>query len=332
MNLSELGEFGLIGIIREMLSPEGEGVLMGVGDDAAVIDCGAPHYLAFTADMLVEGVHFDLSFVDGFSLGYKALTVNLSDLAAVGGEAPSFALISLGLPPDTDVGLVEEIYRGLREAARRYGCSLVGGDTVSSPERLVLSVALLGGVKRENLVLRKGARVGDAIMVSGYLGESAIGLALLKSGIGDEENYPRCVTRHLRPEPRIDIGNLTRSWGASAVIDISDGLLKDLSHICEENGVGARVELSRIPISPEIKTACEELSIDPLPLILGGGEDYELLFTVKTKRAGAIERAGKSYIIGEVVHASEGIRVIGVDGKEVKMPTAGYDHFLGRKT
>ncbi len=329
MDLSELGEFGLIGMLREMLPPEGEGVLWGIGDDAAVIDCGSTDYIAFTSDMLVEGVHFDLSFVDGFSLGYKALAVNLSDLAAMGGEAPSYALISLGLPSRTEVGLVEEVYRGLRKAAKRYACALVGGDTVSSPERIVISVALFGRVKRENLVLRKGARVGDAIMVSGYLGESAMGLELLKSGKGDEEVYHRCVTRHLRPEPRMDIGNLTRSWGATAVIDISDGLLKDLSHICEESGVGARVELPRIPISPEMENASGDLGIDPLPLILGGGEDYELLFTVKAKRAGAIDHAGKSYIIGEVVPASEGIKVIGADGEELKMPITGYDHFLG---
>jgi thiamine-monophosphate kinase len=329
MRVSELGEFGLIRKLRDMLPRSGAGLVVGPGDDTAILECEGDTYLAFTADMLIEGIHFDLSFVDGLSLGYKALVASLSDLAAVGGESPSFVVVSLGLHPGTEIDLVEEVYRGLRKAADRYGALLVGGDTVRSPERMVLSISLLGRVKRENLLLRSGAREGDVVMVTGELGDAAVGLAALQRGNRGMGIFSRCVNKHLRPEPRLTIGRVLRSRGASAAIDISDGLLQDLEHICEESGIGALVELHRIPVAPETRAAAEELGIDIAPLVLGGGEDYELLFTVAPEKAVELEGSGMAVRIGKTVPASEGTRVVDSSGREVVPVAPGYDHFRG---
>ena len=189
MELAELGEFGLIGVFRRMLEEGGEGVRMGLGDDAAVLDIGGRRPLAFTADMLLEEIHFDLDLTDAFSLGYKSLTVNLSDLAAMGGRSPAWAVLSVGIPAGLSLGTIEELYRGLKQAADRYGCSLVGGDTVRSPDRLVINVALLGTVEKKGLLTRSGGRPGNVLMLTGEVGASALGLAALQKGRGARKKF-----------------------------------------------------------------------------------------------------------------------------------------------
>ena len=198
MELAELGEFGLIGVFRRMLEDGGEGVRVGLGDDAASAGPGGRDLLAFTSDMLVEGVHFDLSFTDPLSLGYKSLAVNLSDLAAMGGHSPSWAVVSVAIPAGLAIATIEEFYRGLKEAAGKHGCTLVGGDTVRSPDRLVINVALLGTVGRDDLLLRSGARPGDALMLTGEVGASALGLAALMKHRGDKQKYSHYVNKHLQ--------------------------------------------------------------------------------------------------------------------------------------
>ncbi len=328
MELAELGEFGLIGIFRRMLEKGGEGVSLGLGDDAAILDLGGETLLAYTTDMLLEGIHFDLNFTDAFSLGYKSLTVNLSDLAAMGGRAPSWAVLSVGIPSQLPIDTIEGLYQGLKQAADQYGCTLVGGDTVRSPDRLVINVALLGTVGRESLLRRGGAAPGNVLMLTGEVGSSAMGFAALVKKRGVKRKYSHYVNKHLRPEPRLDISAGLRARGATAAIDISDGLLQDLEHICEESGVGAVLEVARIPFPEGAEEAAEALGAELIPLALGGGEDYELLLAVEAGRAEELEREGTARTIG---HFEEGtkIRVLDAEGGEREMDSAGWDHFRG---
>lgn len=328
MELAELGEFGLIGVFRRMLESSGEGVSVGLGDDAAVLDPGGADLLAFTSDMLVEGIHFDLSFTDAVSLGYKSLAVNLSDLAAMGGRSPSWAVVSVAIPAGLAIAVIEDFYRGLKEAAAKHGCALVGGDTVRSPDRLVVNVALLGTVGRDGLLLRSGARPGDALMLTGEVGASSLGLAALMKGRGGKQKYAHYVGKHLRPEPRLDISAGLRSRGATAAIDLSDGLLADLEHICEESGTGALLEMEKIPFPPRSKEAAAALKVDLIDLALGGGEDYELLLAVEPELAAGLEGSGTARIIGRVEEGSE-IRVLDAGGREMDISATGWDHFRG---
>ncbi len=278
--------------------------------------------------MLVEGIHFDLSFTDALSLGYKSLAVNLSDLAAMGGRSPSWAVVSVAIPAGLAIATIEEFYSGLKEAAVKHGCSLVGGDTVRSPDRLVVNVALLGTVGRDDLLLRSGARPGDALMLTGEVGASALGLAALMKDRGDKQKYSHYVEKHLRPEPRLDISASLRSRGATAAIDLSDGLLQDLEHICEESGTGAVLEMEKIPFPPHSREAAAALKVDLVDLALGGGEDYELLLAVEPDKAAALQEAGTALLVGEVEEGSE-IRVIDAAGGEMDISSGGWDHFRG---
>jgi thiamine-monophosphate kinase len=328
MELAELGEFGLIGVFRRMLEEGGEGVRMGLGDDAAILDTGGDSLLAFTADMLLEEIHFDLDLTDAFSLGYKSLTVNLSDLAAMGGRSPAWAVLSVGIPSGLSLETIEELYRGLKQAADRYGCSLVGGDTVRSPDRLVINVALLGTVEKKGLLTRAGGRPGNVLMLTGEVGASALGLAALQKGRGARKKYSRYVEKHLRPEPRLDLSATLASRGVTAAIDISDGLLQDLEHICEESRVGAALEIERIPFPRDAREAAAALGVDFLPLALGGGEDYELLLAVEAERAEELEKAGAARAIGLLEEGTD-IRVLDAGGGEMDIASTGWDHFRG---
>lgn len=326
MRLDELGEFGLIDLLRRRHLVAGAGVRLGAGDDAALLEGKNGKLLALTTDMLVEKVHFDLSFTDLSSLGYKALAVNLSDLAAMGGGGTSWAVISLALPGGLAVEEVEELYRGMAEAGREFDCLLVGGDTVRSPRGLVLNVTLLGEVEEKNLLLRGGARPGDLIMVTGETGASALGLAALLAGRGGEETFSYYVGKHLRPRPRLDLSRGLRRGGATAAIDISDGLLSDLGHLCEESGLGAVIEYERIPQPPGAAEAAAELSADLPSLVLAGGEDYELLLAVRPDGAEELQASGAATVVG-TFKEREGVEVLDRGGREMKVASPGWEHF-----
>jgi thiamine-monophosphate kinase len=329
LKLEEIGEFGLIDLLRRRHLSGGTGVRLGAGDDVALLREEGGGLLAFTADMLVEGIHFDLSFTDTFSLGYKSLAVNLSDLAAVGGGGPCWAVVSLGLPPGFEVEAVEGLYRGMAEIGGEHDCAVVGGDTVRSPRGLLVNVALLGRVREEDLLPRGGAAAGEILMVTGALGASALGLAALLRGRGGEPEFSHLVDIHLRPRPRLDISSTLRSRGATAAIDLSDGLLRDLGHICEESGLGAVVEYHRIPLPAEAENAAAALQADLPSLVLGGGEDYELLLAVRPERAGELEGSGTAKAIGRLVEGS-GVTVLGPDGRGMDTASPGWDHFRGK--
>ena len=323
MRLGDVGEFGLIAKLRFTLEKDWDNLVMGVGDDAAVFRSCGEKLWAFAVDAMVEGVHFDPEYVPWHALGYKALAINLSDLAAMGGCSFSFALVNLGLAGDIEVEAVEEMYRGSKECGEAFSCAVVGGDMVRSPGAMFVSVAVVGAMHGDRFLRRDGARPGQAVLVTGSLGSSYLGLRWLMEGRGGDN---RCAQRHLYPQPRLEEGREALALGATAAIDISDGLLRDLGHICEESGVGAEIFLHRLPLSEEAVETGRELGEDPFLAALHGGEDYELILTADERDVPMLEEELGVTVIGGIT-SGKGIRVLDSSGKELSMKESGYEHF-----
>jgi thiamine-monophosphate kinase len=324
LKLKELGEFGLIDRIARQVY-NAPSVVLGIGDDAAAL-LPAPGTLTLvTSDMLLEGVHFDLSFTDPQSLGRKSLSVNLSDLAAMGAQPRQF-LLSIALPTGLSLDIIDGFMTGVLEQAERFGATLVGGDTCASLSGLVISITAMGEQVPQRVVKRSGARAGDLVCVTGTLGDSAAGLQALRKGV--REGF--LVSRHLDPQPRVAVGvALAEAGVVSAMIDVSDGVLGDLGHICELSGVGARLQLGQLPLSEEYRASCT--GDDPYGLALSGGEDYELLFCVPEANRGEaaqlVESLGVPFtVIGEVV-AGGGIELVLPGGGSYTPKGRGFDHF-----
>ncbi len=306
MKLSNIGEFGLIRAIQKLSFQSSPDTMIGIGDDAAVLKIAPATLLLATTDMLIEGVHFDLTYTDYYSLGWKSAAINLSDIAAMGGK-PRFCLTSLAIPVHISVEAVKEYYRGFTSLVRAHKTILAGGDTCSSKDGLVISVTVLGEAKKRMAVPRSGAKQGDRIFVTGTLGDSGAGLELLKqqgSGVRSQKSGVRSkdvnselrtpnsalIKRHLRPVPRVEWGmQIALSGCASSMIDVSDGLSSDLFHLCEESGVGAVLLSDALPISRSLLKSADQLHQPPLHYVLSGGEDYELLFTVPLARMKRLE-------------------------------------------
>lgn len=329
MKVSELGEFGLIDLIAGIIGrPEGDSLLIGIGDDAAVWSVEGGLQLS-TIDSLIEGVHFALATTSWRDLGWKSLAVNLSDIAAMGGR-PRYALVSLGLPGDTDVESVVDFYHGMIELARRFDVQIAGGDTVGAPE-VVINVTATGEARDENSIMtRSAAKPGDAIAVTGSLGASAAGLAMIRQELSfDAETTSVLRAAHTKPNPRVTEGLTLARHGVKAAMDISDGLAGDLEKLCKASGVSARIYAERIPIHPAVRRS---LGDEALELALSGGEDYELLFTAPAKIIGDIE--GETVcpvtIIGEIVTGA-GISILDADGNEIPLGEEGWDHFSAGK-
>ena len=326
MKIASLGEFGLIGRIAERVGVR-DGVRCGIGDDAATLEPSAGAVQLITSDMLLEGVHFDLAYTPPELLGRKSLAVNLSDMAAMGGRARWF-LLSLGLPEATEIEFLDLFINGMLDMADLYGVALVGGDTCASRSGLVVSITLLGEQLPERVVYRRGALPGDLVCVTGTIGDSSLGLAELR--IGGREGS--AVSRHLDPAPRCREGLLLSEAGiTTAMIDLSDGLLADLGHILELSGVGARIEVDRIPLSAYFREHAPKLTDNPMSLALAGGEDYELLFTVPPGLRADSERLLGTVgtcvtVIGEVT-AAGGLQTVSHDGKPYISDCIGFRHF-----
>ncbi|HEX8960430.1 MAG TPA: thiamine-phosphate kinase [Geobacteraceae bacterium] len=325
MRLQELGEFGLIDRIA-VRAGHHAGVRIGIGDDAAALEPAPGCVTLATSDMLLEGVHFDLALCDPVTLGRKSLSVNLSDIAAMGG-APRHCLLSLAVPHGISVEFLDAFITGFLERADEFGVALVGGDTCASRGGLIVSVTVIGEQRPELVVPRSGARPGDLIFVTGTLGDSALGLRLLRNNVREGE----AVLRHLDPAPRVREGMaLAEARIPTAMIDVSDGLLADLGHILELSGAGARLDLAQLPLSAAFDTRREKLSDDPYLLPLAGGEDYELLFTAPPERTDAAMATlaplgTRLSVIGEITET--GVRVMGPDGKDYPVADKGYNHF-----
>jgi len=322
MRLEHLGERRLISRIRRAFGEKRRDILLGIGDDAALVR--GPERLLLTTDVLVEDEDFRIDDHPPRLLGRKALNVNLSDIAAMGGR-PLHALLGMAMPGDVEESWLRQFMSGFRAAAREAGVALVGGD-LSQADKIVIAVTLTGDVKSP--VARGGARPGDGIFVSGTLGDAAGGLRLLeKGGIrGVVKAVRPLVGAFLDPTPRLRLGAvLARRRLVSAMIDISDGLSVDLAHICQESGVGAEIEASRIPIS----AALERFARDPLPLALNGGEDFELLFTVRPSNLAAVERLARRFELTRIGRVTAGRRVflLGPDKKRTPLRPRGFEHF-----
>lgn len=332
MRLAELGEFGLIDRIRSRFAQPAAPEL-GIGDDAALLSPAAGMQLVVSTDLLAEGVHFERSFGQLRLLGRKALAVNLSDLAAMGAR-PRWFFLSLAIPAGFPLEEIEALLDGLAEQAAQHGVLLAGGDTCGSRSGLVISVTIVGEQRSELLLRRSGARPGHEVWVSGTLGDSALGLQLLLGKVEkvDDAATKHVIHRHLDPTPRCGFGQMLAEAGlASAMIDISDGLLADLGHICEQSGCGAELQLAQLPRSPQFETIVSSAASFPWQLVAAGGEDYELCFTAPAaSRAAILEQAKTAGIPATVVgKVTDSGRVVAhlPDGSIFQPSTSGYTHF-----
>jgi thiamine-monophosphate kinase len=306
----DLGERDLVAAVCRRLTT-GPGVLLGPGDDAAVVAAPDGRVVA-TTDVLVEGVHFRRDWSSGYDVGRKAAAANLADVAAMGGRGTAL-LVGLAAPPDLSVSWALALADGLRDEARLVGASVVGGDIVASTE-IVVSVTALGDLAGRPPVSRSGAAAGDLVVVAGRLGWSAAGLALLLAGA----DAGPCVDGHRRPRPPYDLGPLLARLGATAMCDVSDGLLVDLGQIAEASGVGAELELSALPIDGPVQAAADLLGLSARDWVLGGGEDHALLATVP-----AGTRLPESVVVVGRIVAGPGVRVDGL----AELPDAGWEHY-----
>jgi len=332
LTVADIGEFGLIDRLRRRFEQGGEGVLRGIGDDTAALQVRPGYLLLATTDALVEGVHFQRATIPARLLGRRALAVNVSDIAAMGG-IPRWALVALGLPAETPLPFIDDLVEGLAEQADLHQIRIVGGNLTRSPERLVLDLTLLGEVEMDRAIYRTGARPGDRILVTGTIGDSAAGLAILLGQVprtvpGADE----LIARHQLPSPRVEAGRAIALSGlATAMIDVSDGLAGDLGHLVVDNGLGGVVDLAYVPLSPALRAAAVASGRDPLSWALYGGEDYELLLTAPTHRVDALTRAVEATgvsltAIGEVT-AEPGLWLRHPDGQRVPLTPAAWQHF-----
>jgi thiamine-monophosphate kinase len=323
---------GLIAALAELFGAPPPEVVLGIGDDCAALDLGGDAYVLWTVDTLVEGVHFELAYSSLKQLGRKSLAVNVSDIAAMGGE-PLYALLSLGWPPDRELALALKIGEGLAELGREYGIAVIGGDTVAAPSGITVTVAVLGKVPKDEMLTRAGARVGDHIFVTGALGDSAAGLEILRRGLKPAPEVAEpLLMAHLDPAPKVAAGRLLAKHRlANSAIDLSDGAATDLYHICRAGRVGARLEAAAIPLSAGVRMVAQELGRSPLDLALKGGEDYQLLFTSPPDRSEQLSQVFRQaglpqpVKIGEIISGRE-VVLAGADGEEI-ISGSGFDHF-----
>jgi thiamine-monophosphate kinase len=341
MDLSKLGEFGLISRFQSRLKYRSPQVIKGIGDDCAVLSLNNGNYQVLTTDALVETIHFNLKTHTPEQLGWKTMAVNISDIAAMGGQ-PKFAVISVGIPNSFQVDFLDRFYKGLNQASMKYKVALVGGDTVASPKHLFINLALLGETMKKKVFTRSGARPGDGIFVTGNLGDSALGLKILKSPKkewkGSESHKKKFIQRHLKPEPRVEAAAwLAKSkYKVTSMIDISDGLTQDLGHILKSGKVGAELFEEQIPISKALSKYSLINGLSALQLALAGGEDYELLFTLAREDANYLDIESITKLdqpvtqIGEIT-TRKGIRLISKTGRsKILQRPMGFNHFKGK--
>jgi thiamine-monophosphate kinase len=327
--ISELGEFGLIDHLTKHFSLKQKSSIKGVGDDAAIIEVDPKNYMVVTTDMLVEGVHFDLSYMPLKHLGYKAVVVNLSDIYAMNAHATQIT-VSLAISNRFPVEALEELYAGIAAAAKRYNVDLVGGDTTSSTTGLIINISAIGKVNKDEVVYRDGASVSDLLVVSGDLGAAYLGLQVLEreksvfqvnpNSQPDLEPYSYLVERQLKPEARRDIPQLLSELEVkpTAMIDISDGLSSEIIHLCKNSKVGCNLYENKIPLDPLVISTCEEFNMDSTTIALSGGEDYELLFTIKPEDFPKVKANPHLSIIGHITDEKEGMNLI--TRAETKIP------------
>ena len=339
-SIADLGEFGLIKHLTDSIKLVHKSTVKGVGDDAAVLNFGSEQVL-ITTDFLIEGVHFDLSYMPLKHLGYKAVMVNLSDVYAMNGIATQIT-VSIALSSRFPLEAVEELYAGIHLACKNYNVDLVGGDTTSSTRGLLISITAIGKANEEDIVYRHGAKPTNLIVVTGDLGAAYLGLQVLErekqvfevnpNAQPELGNYTYLVERQLKPEARKDIPKLLKALGVkpTAMIDISDGLSSEIIHICRQSNVGCNLYEDKFPLDPQVISTCEEFNLDSTTIALNGGEDYELLFTIALDDYDKIKGNPNLTVIGHITEKNEGMHLITHAGQQVELTAQGWNALLGK--
>tara|TARA_R100001369_G_scaffold72709_1_gene101039 strand:- start:3852 stop:4907 length:1056 start_codon:yes stop_codon:yes gene_type:complete len=335
-SISQLGEFGLIDHLTKNFKIKQETTVKGIGDDAAVISSEENNQIVVTTDMLVEGVHFDLSYMPLKHLGYKAVVVNLSDVYAMNASAKQIT-VSIAVSNRFPVEALEELYAGIETAASIYNVDVVGGDTTSSTTGLVISVTALGQVNKEEAVYRSGAKENDLLVLTGDVGAAYLGLQVLErekqvfkvnpKSQPDLDKYTYIIERQLKPEARQGISALLKDLDVkpTSMIDISDGLSSEVIHICKNSKVGCNLYEDKIPLDPQVISTCEEFEMDSTTIALSGGEDYELLFTISTDDFPKIKGNPHLTVIGHMTQESEGMHLITRANTKIPLVARGWN-------
>ncbi|AMC11470.1 thiamine-monophosphate kinase [Lutibacter profundi] len=338
-SISELGEFGLINHLTKNFKIQHKSTIKGVGDDAAVLNITKKQILV-TTDLLIEGVHFDLSYMPLKHLGYKAVMVNLSDVYAMNGDATQIT-VSIAVSNRFSLEALEELYEGIHLACKSYGIDLVGGDTTSSTKGLLISITAIGEVKKEDVVYRNTAKESDLLVVTGDLGAAYLGLQVLErekqvfevnpNSQPDLTNYSYLIERQLKPEARKDIVKLLKDLDVkpTAMIDISDGLSSEILHICTQSKVGCDLYEEKIPLDPQVISTCEEFDLNSTTIALSGGEDYELLFTISQKDFLKIKANPHLTVIGHITEENMGVNLVTRANQKIKLTAQGWNALKG---
>lgn len=336
--LSELGEFGLIDHLTKDFTSKREETVIGIGDDAAVLERNETQYTLVSTDMLVEGVHFNLMYTPLRHLGYKSVAVNLSDICAMNGT-PEQITVSIAVSNRFPLEALEELYAGIHAACTQYTVDLVGGDTTSSLSGLMISITAIGVVDKTKLTLRKGAAENDLIVVTGDLGGAYMGLQVLErekevfrtnpSIQPDLDGFDYIIGRQLKPEPRLDVISYLKELNVvpTSMIDISDGLASEIMHVCRQSNTGAMIYNAKLPIDSTTSTTAIDFNLDPVTCVLNGGEDYELLFTISQADYEQIKGNPNMTVIGYVTEAQNGIYLVDSNDSLIPVKAQGWNHF-----
>ena len=336
-SLAKLGEFGLIEHITKYFNVKNDTTIKAIGDDAAVLDASEKQTV-ITTDLLIEGVHFDLSYMPLKHLGYKAIMVNLSDVYAMNAMAEQVT-VSIAISNRFPLEAVEELYAGIQLACETYNVDLIGGDTTSSTKGMLISVTAIGKAKKDDIVYRNTAKPTDLIVVSGALGAAYLGLQVLErekqvfnvdpNNQPDLDNYTYLIERQLKPEARKDVTTILADLEVkpTAMIDISDGLSSELFHICTQSKVGCKIYENKLPLDPQVISTCEEFELDSTMVALSGGEDYELLFTVPIADFDKIKGNPNFSIIGHITEENQGLQLITRADQEIELKAQGWNSF-----
>jgi len=334
-SLSQLGEFGLIDHLTNQFEITQSSTLKSIGDDAAVLDF-ADKKAVVSTDLLIEGVHFDLAYMPLKHLGYKAVVVNVSDICAMNAK-PTQITVSVAVSNRFPLEALEELFAGINLAAKTYKVDVIGGDTTSSQKGLILSITAIGEASAEELVYRNGAKVNDLLVVSGDLGAAYMGLQVLERekqvfqvnphSQPDLEAYSYLIERQLKPEARTDVRTLLHALEIkpTSMIDVSDGLSSEILHLCKQSEVGCNLYEEKLPLDPQLISVCEEFQLDSTTVAINGGEDYELLFTVKMDDFDKLKGNPNFTIIGHMVEAAEGMHLITRANTKIPLKARGWN-------
>lgn len=323
MQLQDIGEFNFIDSINSDVINDASTVVTGIGDDCAIYKANPEMEQLVSIDTMVEEIHFSLRYMTPYDVGYRLMTANLSDIAAMGG-IPRQVVLSVAAPKALDVAILDEFYKGIKDQCKLHHVNILGGDTVSSQEGIVLTVTIIGEVPRGTAVLRSGARPGDIVGVTNYVGYAATGLGALSYGY---DGYDMTILGHQRPDPQIELGQALRMHGVTSMNDISDGLASELHEIAKASGVNIVIDEQIVPLHKETYTLAKSLGTRPVDYALYGGEDFQLVFTAPKELEDTLKKIGQITIIGQVLEGNNIVQMVTKERKIETLEARGYNHF-----